>query len=141
MVGLQTLDLAIGVRVPASQPNRNYSVLKSTSFCVNSIRLAGSRSGRTSSRTRSGTTTSGRNSHCNGGTSNPVARCLQPLWRGTILWTQFEQHFQNSTTVREESQQTKRRGGSRGRDSKTRGFACDIRKAPLAVELTKSCLA
>ena len=27
MVGLQTLDLAIGVRVPASQPNRFNSLL------------------------------------------------------------------------------------------------------------------
>ena len=28
MVGLQTLDLAIGVRVPASQPNRTSATLK-----------------------------------------------------------------------------------------------------------------
>lgn len=38
MVGLQTLDLAIGVRVPASQPNRfktSYGRLKvSRPFCV-----------------------------------------------------------------------------------------------------------
>ncbi len=38
MVGLQTLDLAIGVRVPASQPNRfkhlRAAQISSRPFCV-----------------------------------------------------------------------------------------------------------
>ena len=44
MVGLQTLDLAIGVRVPASQPNR-FKHLRaaqklSRPFCVPIVRIA-----------------------------------------------------------------------------------------------------
>ena len=41
MVGLQTLDLAIGVRVPASQPNRfkhlRATQISSRPFCAYSV--------------------------------------------------------------------------------------------------------
>jgi hypothetical protein len=42
MVGLQTLDLAIGVRVPASQPNRikqlRAAQIRAARFCVPTLR-------------------------------------------------------------------------------------------------------